>query len=67
MALFTITFIIEKLTKYLLNDILFIEGIILIISGFLFSGEENKMGISFQSMGQINFQYISNFNLEILN
>lgn len=50
---------------YNLNDVIFVEGILLIIIGLLSSIGGNPSGLSFQELGNLNAQYASNFNLEI--
>ncbi|WP_238881470.1 hypothetical protein [Clostridium sp. YIM B02551] len=57
--------LIMKFTKYNFKDILFMEGILLIIIGVLSSIGGNSMGLSLQSLGQVNSQYASNVNLEV--
>ncbi|WP_346917214.1 hypothetical protein [Clostridium sp.] len=56
---------IVKFTTHNLKDVLFIEGIILVIWGGMAFVGGNPMGISLQGMGQINAQYIANANLEV--
>ena len=60
-----IGFIIVKYKNYNLKDVLFIEGILLVVLGFISSIGGNPMGASIQSIGQSNAQYRSNINLEI--
>lgn len=50
---------------YNLNDVIFVEGILLIIIGLLSSIGGNPSGLSFQGLGNLNTQYVSNINLEI--
>ena len=64
-VLFVIALAITKYLDYNFNDVLFIEGILLIILGVLSSVGGNPMGLSLQSLGQNNAQYVSNSNLEI--
>lgn len=53
-------------TTYNFKDVLFVEGMVVIILG-IFSGiSGNSTGLSLQGMGQNNAQYVSNANLEIL-
>ncbi len=55
------------LTEYIFKDVLFLEGIAVIIFG-IFSGiSGNPSGLSLLGIGKDNAQYISNFNLETLN
>lgn len=60
-----LAFIISKVIGYGIKDVLFIEGIILILGGILSSINGNPKGLSIQGLGSINAQYISNANLEI--
>jgi hypothetical protein len=57
--------LIMKFTSYNFKDILFMEGILLIIIGALSSIGGNPMGLSLQSLGQVNSQFASNVNLEV--
>ena len=53
-------------TNYNFKDVLFVEGMVVIILG-IFSGiSGNSTGLSLQGMGQNNAQYVSNANLETL-
>lgn len=65
--LYTIAIILNKILNYEIKNILFIEGIIVIMLGIFsgISGDSN--GTSLQALGQNNAQYISNVNLEISN
>lgn len=58
-------FIISKVSDYNLNNVFFVEGIILIFGGILSSMKGNTKGLSMQGLGRIEAQYISNINLEI--
>ncbi|MGV3026401.1 hypothetical protein ACED96_11855 [Clostridium thermobutyricum] len=58
-------FIISKVSDYNLNNVFFVEGIILIFGGILSSMKGNTKGLSMQGLGRIDAQYISNINLEI--
>jgi len=60
-----IGFLIVNFTSYTLKDILFIEGIILIVLGALSSIGGNPTGLSLQALGQDNAQYVANANLEV--
>ncbi|MDD7793294.1 hypothetical protein [Clostridium sp. 'White wine YQ'] len=60
-----IGYLIIRFTGYSFKDVLFMEGILLIIIGALSSIGGNPMGLSLQSMGQVNSQYVSNANLEV--
>lgn len=56
---------ISNFSGYILKDILFIEGIISVIIGVFSLTSGNSMGLSMQSLGQSNSQYVSNSNLEV--
>lgn len=56
---------IVRFTTYNLKDILFIEGIILVILGVSSFLGGNPTGLSLQGLGQTNAQYIANANLEV--
>ncbi len=57
--------LIVNFTKYNFNDVLFVEGMILVVIGVLSSLGGNPMGLSLQSLGQMNSQYVANANLEV--
>lgn len=57
--------IFSKNTDIPLKDILFMEGVLTIILGIFSAVEGNPMGLSMQSFGQNNAQYVANANLEI--
>jgi len=63
--LIIIGFIIANFTYYTLKDVLFIEGIIIVLLGALSSIGGNPMGLSLQGLGQSNAQYAANANLEV--
>ncbi len=56
---------IVHFTSHNLKDILFIEGIILVILGVSSFLGGNPTGLSLQGLGQTNAQYIANANLEV--
>lgn len=56
---------IVNFTTYNLKDVLFIEGIILVILGVSSFLGGNPTGLSLQGLGQTNAQYIANANLEV--
>lgn len=59
-------FIISKImTSRSFQDILFIEGLVLIFIGIFASISGDPRGISMQGLGQNNAQYINNANLEV--
>lgn len=61
-----IGFIITRVTEYKsFENVLFIEGLIMIFIGIATSISGDPMGISLQGLGQNNAQYINNANLEI--
>ncbi len=63
--LYTIAIIISNIINCEIKNILFIEGIIIVMIG-IFSGiEGDSKGASLQGLGQNNTQYISNANLEV--
>lgn len=47
------------------ENILFIEGLVLVFGGIFASISGDPMGLSMQGLGQNNAQYITNANLEI--
>lgn len=57
--------LIVNFKKYNFNHVLFIEGMILVVIGVLSSLGGNPMGLSLQSLGQMNSQYVANANLEV--
>ena len=57
--------LIVNFKKYNFNDVLFIEGMILVVIGVLSSLGGNPMGLSLQSLGQMNSQYVAKANLEV--
>lgn len=63
--LYTIAIINSNIINCEIKNILFIEGIIIVMIG-IFSGiEGDSKGASLQGLGQNNTQYISNANLEV--
>ncbi|MDV4151075.1 hypothetical protein R0131_09515 [Clostridium sp. AL.422] len=59
-------FIITKiLPDKSFENILFIEGLVLVFGGIFASISGDPMGLSMQGLGQNNAQYITNANLEI--
>lgn len=64
-AFVIIALIIVDKTQYILKDVLFIEGIIVILLGALSLFGGNSMGLSLQALGQTNAQYVANANLEV--
>ncbi len=61
-----IAFLIANNFKYLINDVLFVEGGIVLVIGLLLSKSGNPSGITIWGFGQQNAQYIANLNLEVL-
>ena len=47
------------------ENILFIEGLVLVFGGIFASISGDPMGLSMQGLGQSNAQYIANANLEV--
>ncbi|MCF0149231.1 MAG: hypothetical protein HUJ77_12645 [Clostridium sp.] len=61
-----IGFIITKVTEYKsFENVLFIEGLILIFVGIFASISGDPMGLSLQGLGQNNAQYLASANLEV--
>lgn len=61
-----IGFVITKVMTFKsFQDILFIEGIVLIFIGVFASISGDPIGLSMQGLGQNNAQYIANANLEV--
>ena len=61
-----IALIITKVTSYKdFENVLFIEGLILIFVGIFASISGDPMGLSLQGLGHSNAQYIANANLEV--
>lgn len=61
-----IGFIITKVTAYKnFENILFIEGIILVFVGIFASISGDSMGLSMQGLGQNSAQYSASANLEV--
>ncbi|MDI9216542.1 hypothetical protein [Clostridium tertium] len=61
-----IGFIITKVTPYKnFENILFIEGIILVFVGIFASISGDPMGLSMQGLGQNSAQYSASANLEV--
>ncbi|MCR1950866.1 hypothetical protein NSA50_07305 [Clostridium sp. DSM 100503] len=61
-----IGFIITKVTPYKnFENILFIEGIILVFVGIFASISGDPMGLSMQGLGQNSAQYAASANLEV--
>ncbi|HEX9026678.1 MAG TPA: hypothetical protein VF839_09500 [Clostridium sp.] len=57
---------IVSFNNYNLKDVLFVEGIVLIILAVFCVIGGDSTGLSLQGMGQNNAQYLANANLEIL-
>ena len=61
-----IGFIITKISPNKnFENVLFIEGLVLVFGGIFASISGDPMGLSIQGLGQNNAQYIANANLEI--
>lgn len=63
--LFGIAVAITNYKGYNFKDVLFVEGMLMVIVGCLSAVGGNPMGLSMQGLGQVNAQYIANANLEI--
>jgi hypothetical protein len=57
--------LIRSRSSYTLSDILFVEGLIVLILGFMMSMKGNPSGASLQGYGQQNANQISFYNLEV--
>ena len=62
---FCIALGIKSFTAYNLQDILFVEGMILIGLAILSSVSGNSNGLSLSGLGQSNAQYVMSANLEV--
>lgn len=60
-----IAWIITYFTKYNLEDVLFVEGIFIVILGLSVTVKSDSSGLSLRGLGQSNAQYLASFNLEI--
>ncbi|MEG1797375.1 MAG: hypothetical protein RR262_12835 [Clostridium sp.] len=60
-----IGFIIANFTPYILKDVLFVEGMLVIIVAASSSISGNPLGLSLQALGENNAQYVANANLEV--
>lgn len=63
--LFVVAIVITNNKGYNFKDVLFIEGILLVVVACLSTVGGNPMGLSMNGIGQVNAQYIANANLEI--
>lgn len=52
-------------TRYNFKDVLFVEGMILIMVGISFEVGYERTWLSLQPLGSPNAQYVSNMNLEV--
>lgn len=57
--------LIVDLAGYNFKDVMFIEGIVLVILGLFASVSGNPMGLCIQALGNSNSQYVANTNLQI--
>ena len=62
---YVIAIIISKQFGYVIQDVLFIEGLLVIILGFLLSMKGNPSGSSLQGLGRNNAQQLSYLNMEV--
>ena len=60
-----IAFGIGNVTAYNIQDVLFVEGMVLLGLSILSSVSGNSNGISFGALGQNNAQYVMNANLAV--
>lgn len=60
-----VAFLIANSYSYNIEDVMFIEGMILLIVGVFTGMGGDSKGLSFQSIGQISSQYTTNANLEV--
>lgn len=60
-----ISVIITEFKEYIFNDVIFVQGMILIVVGLLSSMGGNPMGLSIEGIGSQSAQYITNANLEV--
>jgi hypothetical protein len=60
-----IGFIIANFTSYILKDVLFVEGMLVVIIAASSSISGNPLGLSLQALGQNSAQYVANANLEV--
>ncbi|MGL4850434.1 MAG: hypothetical protein ACRC28_16200, partial [Clostridium sp.] len=56
---------ISFIGKFNMNDVFFIEGIVLVVVGLLSSMGGNSNGAGIQGLGSNNSQYITNASIEI--
>ncbi|CDG02215.1 Putative uncharacterized protein [Clostridium chauvoei JF4335] len=61
----TIAILMMNLTRYNFKDVMFIEGIVLVILGLFASVSGNPMGLCIQALGNSNSQYVANANMQI--
>jgi cobalamin biosynthesis protein CobD/CbiB len=61
-----IGFIIANFTPYILKDVLFVEGMLIVIVAASSSISGNPLGLSLQALGQNSAQYVANANLEAM-
>ncbi|GAA0076302.1 hypothetical protein UT300005_06800 [Clostridium sp. CTA-5] len=60
-----IGYLISLFTTFLLKDILFVEGILVIILVILMSISGKPLGLSMQAFGTNNAQYVGTANLKV--
>lgn len=60
-----IAWVITYFTKYNLKDVLFVEGIFIVILGLSVTFKSDSSGLSLMGLGQSNAQYLANANLEV--
>lgn len=64
MVSFSLGQVISSFQGYSFQDVLFVEGIIILMVGIFSSIGGNPMSLSLQDFGQINPQWVANISLE---
>lgn len=62
---YVIAVLIANRSGYQLQDVLFVEGIIVIAIGLMLSMKGNPSGVSLQGLGQQNANQTASWNLEV--
>jgi len=60
-----VAILIGNHSRYALQDILFVEGIVIVAIGLMMSMKGNPSGASLLGLGQQNATQVSNWNLEV--
>jgi hypothetical protein len=58
-------FVANRNSNYNLQDVMFIEGLLVVVVGLMLSMKGNPSGISLHGLGQTYAQYTANWNLEV--